>query len=63
MNNNLTSSEKLIIYNMIFDRYYNIIAQDVSPEIRKQYLQQWQDDLWVILEKLKQQGWNTHGEN
>jgi len=61
MNNNLTPSEKLIIYNMVFDRYYNIIAQDVSPEVRKQYLQQWQDDLWVILEKLKQQGWNTYG--
>lgn len=61
MNKDLTPSEKLIIYNMIFDRYYNIVAQDASPEIRKQYLQQWQDDLWVILEKLKQQGWNTYG--
>lgn len=58
--NELTPSEKLIIYNMIFDRYYSIVAQDVSPEIRKQHLQQWQDDLWVILEKLKQQGWNSY---
>ncbi len=60
MNNNLTSYEKLILYNMVFDRYYSIIAQDVSKDIRKEYLQSWEDGLKVILEKLKQQGWNCY---
>lgn len=58
MNDDLTDFEKTIIYNMVFDRYYSIIAQDISPEIRKEYLEKWEEDLRVILEKLKRQGWN-----
>lgn len=62
MNKELTKHEKRILYNIVFDKYYTLGMQSVSKEIRKEYLQSWEETLGVMIEKMKQQGWNDYGD-
>lgn len=57
-----TPYEKLILYNMVFDRLYSIKTQNVSKAIYKEYLEKWEHDLSDMLEKMKQMGWNHYEE-
>lgn len=59
---NLTPYEKNALFNMTHDRYYSIKAQCVSDDVREEFLKEWEEVLWGIMQKMKSAKWDDAGE-